>query len=186
MCRWMAYLGDPILADDLLFRPEHSIIDQSLHARLGGVTTNGTASASGGTPTVGKQRLPFSREPTRPGTTEICARSPRRSTRRCCSPTSGPRAEHRCSAATATRSDMAGGCGCTTDRSPGSTRSKRDLLMAVDESLYPEIEGSTDTETFSSWPSPSAWPTTHPPRSPAPSAWPNRWADGTAWTTRCT
>ena len=42
MCRWMAYLGDPILADDLLFRPEHSIIDQSLHARLGGgITTNG-------------------------------------------------------------------------------------------------------------------------------------------------
>jgi hypothetical protein len=25
----MAYFGDPILADDLLFRPEHSIIDQT-------------------------------------------------------------------------------------------------------------------------------------------------------------
>src|SRR4051812_50078325 len=42
MCRWMAYSGDPILVDDLLFRPQHSIIDQSLHAQLGaGVTTNG-------------------------------------------------------------------------------------------------------------------------------------------------
>ena len=41
MCRWMAYFGDPILAEDLLFRPEHSIIDQSLHAKLGGFTTNG-------------------------------------------------------------------------------------------------------------------------------------------------
>ena len=42
MCRWMAYSGKPILADDLLFRPKHSIIDQSLHAELGtGVTTNG-------------------------------------------------------------------------------------------------------------------------------------------------
>src|SRR4051794_41813953 len=41
MCRWMAYSGEPILADALLFRPEHSIIDQSLRARMGGFTTNG-------------------------------------------------------------------------------------------------------------------------------------------------
>jgi hypothetical protein len=31
MCRWMAYSGDPILAEELLFKPQHSIIDQSLH-----------------------------------------------------------------------------------------------------------------------------------------------------------
>jgi hypothetical protein len=38
----MAYSGEPILAHDLLFGPQHSIIDQSLHADLGmGVTTNG-------------------------------------------------------------------------------------------------------------------------------------------------
>ncbi|GAA3388316.1 hypothetical protein GCM10020369_34020 [Cryptosporangium minutisporangium] len=37
----MAYSGGPVLADDLLFRPKHSIIDQSLHADLGGITTNG-------------------------------------------------------------------------------------------------------------------------------------------------
>ena len=30
MCRWMAYSGEPILAEELLFRPAHSIIDQSL------------------------------------------------------------------------------------------------------------------------------------------------------------
>ena len=41
MCRWMAYLGDPVLAEELVFRPAHSIIDQSLHANLTGVTTNG-------------------------------------------------------------------------------------------------------------------------------------------------
>ncbi|WP_459984776.1 class II glutamine amidotransferase [Nocardioides sp. AN3] len=41
MCRWMAYYGDPILADDLLFRPMHSIIDQSLHSQMGATTTNG-------------------------------------------------------------------------------------------------------------------------------------------------
>ena len=41
MCRWMAYSGEPILAQELLFRPVHSIIDQSLHSRLGATTTNG-------------------------------------------------------------------------------------------------------------------------------------------------
>ena len=41
MCRWMAYSGEPILAEELLFRPTHSIIDQSLHAKLQGYTTNG-------------------------------------------------------------------------------------------------------------------------------------------------
>ncbi|WP_228803637.1 class II glutamine amidotransferase [Nocardia higoensis] len=41
MCRWMAYAGEPILADTLLFRPEHSLIDQSLESHLGASTTNG-------------------------------------------------------------------------------------------------------------------------------------------------
>ncbi|NQE69415.1 putative glutamine amidotransferase DUG3 [Nocardia gamkensis] len=41
MCRWMAYSGEPILAEELLFRPAHSLIDQSLHSRLGATTTNG-------------------------------------------------------------------------------------------------------------------------------------------------
>ena len=41
MCRWMAYSGDSVLIEELLFRPEQSIIDQSLHARLGAYTTNG-------------------------------------------------------------------------------------------------------------------------------------------------
>jgi predicted glutamine amidotransferase len=41
MCRWTACSGDPILAEELLFKPQHSIIDQSLHSRLGATTTNG-------------------------------------------------------------------------------------------------------------------------------------------------
>jgi predicted glutamine amidotransferase len=41
MCRWLAYSGSPILIEELLYRPEHSLIDQSLHARLGVETTNG-------------------------------------------------------------------------------------------------------------------------------------------------
>jgi glutamine amidotransferase len=41
MCRWLAYSGSPILLEELLYRPAHSLIDQSLHSRLGAETTNG-------------------------------------------------------------------------------------------------------------------------------------------------
>ncbi|TMM24411.1 MAG: class II glutamine amidotransferase [Actinobacteria bacterium] len=41
MCRWLAYSGSPVSIEDLLYRPEHSLIDQSLHSRLGAETTNG-------------------------------------------------------------------------------------------------------------------------------------------------
>ena len=41
MCRWLAYSGSPIRIDDLLYKPEHSLIDQSLHSKLGAETTNG-------------------------------------------------------------------------------------------------------------------------------------------------
>jgi predicted glutamine amidotransferase len=41
VCRWLAYSGSPILLETLLYKPRHSLIDQSLHARLGPHTTNG-------------------------------------------------------------------------------------------------------------------------------------------------
>lgn len=41
MCRWLAYLGAPLRIEELLFRPQNSLIRQSLHARLGATTTNG-------------------------------------------------------------------------------------------------------------------------------------------------
>jgi predicted glutamine amidotransferase len=41
MCRWNAYFGQPLLIDELLYRPKHGLIDQSLHARMGAETTNG-------------------------------------------------------------------------------------------------------------------------------------------------
>jgi glutamine amidotransferase len=41
MCRWLAYHGGPVLLSDVLFTPVHSLIDQSLHAKLGAETTNG-------------------------------------------------------------------------------------------------------------------------------------------------
>jgi predicted glutamine amidotransferase len=41
MCRWMAWLGQPVLVEELLFKTQHGIVDQSLHARMGAEPTNG-------------------------------------------------------------------------------------------------------------------------------------------------
>jgi glutamine amidotransferase len=41
MCRWMAWYGQPVLIDELLFKTQHGIVDQSLHARMGAEPTNG-------------------------------------------------------------------------------------------------------------------------------------------------
>ncbi|MFF8605786.1 class II glutamine amidotransferase [Streptomyces sp. NPDC015346] len=41
MCRWLAYSGTPMLLDTILYKPDHSLIDQSLHAKMGVETTNG-------------------------------------------------------------------------------------------------------------------------------------------------
>ncbi|HEX5897554.1 MAG TPA: class II glutamine amidotransferase [Thermoleophilaceae bacterium] len=37
----MAWLGQPVLIEELLFRTQHGIVDQSLHARMGAEPTNG-------------------------------------------------------------------------------------------------------------------------------------------------
>jgi predicted glutamine amidotransferase len=41
MCRWMAWLGQPVLVEELLFNTQHGIVDQSLHSRMGAEPTNG-------------------------------------------------------------------------------------------------------------------------------------------------
>jgi predicted glutamine amidotransferase len=41
MCRWMAWSGQPVIVEELLFQPVHGLIDQSLHSRMGVETTNG-------------------------------------------------------------------------------------------------------------------------------------------------
>jgi predicted glutamine amidotransferase len=148
MCRWMAYSGDPVLAHDLLFRPEHSIIDQSLHAKLGGITTNGDGfgigwyGTDGGTaPTVFKSTHPaWNDENLREVSTQI--RTPLLF------------AHVRASSGTPVQRSN-----CHPFRygrwlwmHNGSLARfqevKHDLLMAVDASLFPSFEGSTDTETL--------------------------------------
>jgi glutamine amidotransferase len=41
MCRWLAYSGAPIFLDEVLFKTDHSLIDQSLRASSSLSTTNG-------------------------------------------------------------------------------------------------------------------------------------------------
>ena len=148
MCRWMAYFGDPILADDLLFRPEHSIIDQSLHARLGGVTTNGDGFGIGWYPNGGGT-APAVFKGTHPAWND-------RNLREVATQIHTPLlfAHVRASSGTPVQRSN-----CHPFRHgrwlwvhngslAGFDKVKRDLLMAVDESLYPEIEGSTDTEAL--------------------------------------
>src|SRR5690242_16720999 len=148
MCRWMAYSGEPILAEDLLIRPQHSIIDQSLHAELGGVTTNGDGfgigwygNDDGGTPAVFKSTHPaWNDQNLREVATQV--RTPLLF------------AHVRASSGTPVQQSN-----CHPFRygrwlwmQNGSLADfrmvKRDLQMAVDASLYPQIEGSTDTETL--------------------------------------
>ena len=40
MCRWMAWSGQPVLMEELLFKTQHGLVDQSMHARMGAEPTN--------------------------------------------------------------------------------------------------------------------------------------------------
>lgn len=41
MCRWLAYSGAPVVLDEVLFKTDRSLIDQSLRASMSPTTTNG-------------------------------------------------------------------------------------------------------------------------------------------------
>ena len=41
MCRWLAYSGEPAPLEHLIVRPQHSLIDQSMKARMAAYPTNG-------------------------------------------------------------------------------------------------------------------------------------------------
>jgi glutamine amidotransferase len=142
----MAYSGDPVLIEELLFRPAHSIIDQSLHAQLGEYTTNGDGFGIGWygdsqTPAVFKSTHPAwnnrdLREVAGQIRTPLLFAHVRSSTgapvqRSNCHPFRYGRWlwMHNGSLA-------------------GFREMKRDLMMAVDPSLFAAIEGSTDTETL--------------------------------------
>ena len=146
MCRWMAYLGDPILAEELVYRPVHSIIDQSLHAKLTGVTTNGDGFGVGW---YGDQPNPSIYKGTHPAWNDENLREVAGNIR-----TPLLFAHVRASSGTPVQRSN-----CHPFRHGrwlwmhnGSLANfsevRRDLLMAVDPILFPQIEGSTDSETL--------------------------------------
>src|SRR6476659_7359815 len=146
MCRWMAYLGDPVLAEELVFRPVHSIIDQSLHANLTGVTTNGDGFGIGW---YGDRPDPSIYKGTHPAWNDENLREIAGNIR-----TPLLFAHVRASSGTPVQRSN-----CHPFRHGrwlwmhnGSLASfskvRRDLLMAVDPALFPQIEGSTDSETL--------------------------------------
>ena len=146
MCRWLAYSGSPVSLDDLLLKPAHSLIDQSLHSRLGATTTNGDGFGVGWYSDDGMPALFRSVEPAwhDRNLKELAGRL-----------SSHLLFAHiRASTGSAIQQTN-----CHPFRygrwlwmHNGLIREfatvKRDLSLAVDPSLYPEIEGSTDTELF--------------------------------------
>ena len=145
MCRWLAYSGSPILLEELLYKTDHSLIDQSLHARLGVETTNGDGfgvgwyGATSETPAVFRSIEPAWND---------------RNLREVASHVESPLflAHIRASTGTAVQQTN-----CHPFRfgkwlwvHNGLVREfprvKRELALAVDKSLFSYIEGSTDSE----------------------------------------
>ena len=145
MCRWLAYSGSPILIEELLYKPEHSLIDQSLHARLGVDTTNGDGFGVGWygpdteTPAVFRSIEPAWND---------------RNLREVAGHVHSPLFLAHIRASTGTAVQQTNCHPFRHDRwlwvHNGLVRDfhrvKRELALAVDESLYPYMEGSTDSE----------------------------------------
>jgi predicted glutamine amidotransferase len=145
MCRWLAYSGDPIPIEALVLRRQHSLIDQSLHAELGATTTNGDGfgmgwyGQGGGEPGVYRSVHPAWND---------------RNLKELAAHISSPLffAHIRASTGTAVQETNAHPFrhGNWLFMHNGLVREfprlKRDMLLAVDPSLIPSIEGSTDSE----------------------------------------
>jgi glutamine amidotransferase len=146
MCRWLAYSGTPIRMEELLLKRDRSLIDQSLHSRLGATTTNGDGFGVGWYEEGEGPRLYRS---THPAWND-------RNLRELAAGISSPLffAHIRASTGTAIQE---------TNTHPFRhgrwlwmhnglirefPRVKRELTLAIDESLYPSIEGTTDSETM--------------------------------------
>lgn len=146
MCRWLAYSGSPVRLDELLLKPEHSLIVQSLHAQLGEEPTNGDGFGVGW---YGQGDRPGVYRSTEPAWSERNLRS------LACHLVS-PIVFAHVRASTGSAIQQTNCHPFTHGRwlwmHNGLIRDfakvKRDLAFAVDPSLYAEIEGSTDSELF--------------------------------------
>jgi predicted glutamine amidotransferase len=144
MCRWLAYSGSPIRLEELLYKPEHSLIDQSRHARLGVETTNGDGFGVGW---YGDRKTPGTFRGIGPAWND-------RNLRDLSAHVRSPLFLAHIRASTGTPVQETN---CHPFRYQqwlwmhnGGIRQfarvKRDLVLAVDPELYPSIEGSTDSE----------------------------------------
>jgi predicted glutamine amidotransferase len=146
MCRWLAYSGTPVLLEELLYKPAHSLIDQSLHSRLGVETTNGDGFGVGW---YGEADTPAVFKSIEPAWNDRNLRELSGHVR------SGLVFAHiRASTGTPVQQTNChpfrhGGWLWMHNGSIARFHDvKRDLLLAVDPSLYLDIEGSTDSEAF--------------------------------------
>ena len=146
MCRWLAYSGSPVLVEDLLYGPKHSLIDQSLHSTMGAETTNGDGFGIGW---YGERETPGTFHSVEPAWSDRNLRDLAAHVR---SPlvfahiraTSGsPVQQTNCHPFRHGRWLWMHN-GVLGDFS----RVKRDLVLAIDPDLYSAIEGSTDSEVF--------------------------------------
>ena len=144
MCRWLAYSGAPILIEDLLYKPTNSLVVQSLHSQLGAETTNGDGFGVGwysDQPTPGVFR---STEPAWNDRNlhELASQiSSRRVLAHIRASTGSPVQQTNCHPFRHENWLMMhnGYIG-------GLHDVRRDLILAIDPALFPEIEGTTDTE----------------------------------------
>jgi predicted glutamine amidotransferase len=146
MCRWLAYSGSPVRIEELLYKPKHSLIDQSLHSKMGAETTNGDGFGIGWYGVGDTPGVFHSIEP---------AWNDRNLRELAGHIDSGLVLAHiRASSGSPVQQTN-----CHPFRH-GSWlwmhnglirdfhRIKRELVLRIDPSLYPDIEGSTDSEHF--------------------------------------
>jgi len=146
MCRWLAYSGSPVLLDELLFKSENSLVVQSKHSRLGVETTNGDGFGIGW---YGAQETPGIYHGTAPAWND-------QNLRELAAHASAGRVFAHIRATTGTAVQQTN---CHPFRYgrwlwmhngaiSGFPALKRDLTLAVEPALFPDIEGSTDSELF--------------------------------------
>ena len=146
MCRWMAWHGQNVPIEELLFKTQHGLVDQSLHSRMGAETTNGDGFGCGWYDKYAEPGVFRSIEPAwnDQNLSEITAhvRSPLFFAH-IRAAIGSPVQQTNCHPYRHLRWLFMHN-GCIND----FAKIKRDLVMAVDPSLYNEIKGSTDTEVL--------------------------------------
>ena len=147
MCRWNAYFGQPVMLDELLFKTAHGLIDQSLHARMGVETTNGDGFGLGWYGTNGAS--PARYRSVTPAWSDVNLRD-------LAAHVESPLFLAHIRATTGTPVQQSN-CHPFRHRQwlfvhngvlAGFHAMRRELLMAVEPSLFDDIAGSTDSEAL--------------------------------------